>query len=271
VVPALARLYPPHPLPEPSVLEAALAEVIAEADAALRPWLDQAPQTNEVGRAGVFMAGLTAIAALTGLPLAIFEVGASAGLNLRPDRYAIQLGGRTLGDPTSPVHLVPDWHGPALSGPEPAIASARGCDISPIDPSDPDAVARLTAYIWADQTARLERLSAALALAAARSERVERGDACAWIAAILSEPAPAGITRVVMHSITAQYWPEATRTAFTATLAAAGTRVDPTGPLAWLAFEQVQDVPTLTLTLWPSGETRTLATGDAHGRLIHWF
>ena len=54
------RLYPPAPLPDEEALGRALAPVLA--DDALLPWLDSAPQTNEVGRSAVLMAGLLVVA-----------------------------------------------------------------------------------------------------------------------------------------------------------------------------------------------------------------
>ena len=59
----------------------------------LDPWLDGAPQTNEVGRSALLMSGLLVLADRFGLPLRLFELGASAGLNLQLDRYGYDLGG----------------------------------------------------------------------------------------------------------------------------------------------------------------------------------
>ncbi|MBP0650232.1 DUF2332 family protein, partial [Mycobacterium tuberculosis] len=81
-LPALARLYPPTALPDPETFSAALLAAIREADADLLPWLESAPQTNEVGRSVQIFAGLSVLAAETGLTLALYELGASAGLNL---------------------------------------------------------------------------------------------------------------------------------------------------------------------------------------------
>src|ERR671910_2081509 len=80
-LPSLAALYPPHPLPDLQVLEKTLAEVLPTADDGLLPWLDLPPQTNEPMRSAPLMAGLLVIAQATdGLPFALYEVGASAGL-----------------------------------------------------------------------------------------------------------------------------------------------------------------------------------------------
>ncbi len=78
-LPGLASLYPPNPPPEAATLDEAVAVALADADGDLLPWLDSAPQTNEVARSGVLYAGLLVAAAGTGLPLALRELGASAG------------------------------------------------------------------------------------------------------------------------------------------------------------------------------------------------
>ena len=94
-VPELAKLYPPAPLPEGDVLWAALAPAPGEDE--LATWLERAPQTNEVGRSAVLMAGLLALAERFPQPMHLLELGASAGLNLRLDAYGYDLGGRRAG------------------------------------------------------------------------------------------------------------------------------------------------------------------------------
>src|SRR5918993_1757322 len=111
-LPGLAPLYPPHPLPDLDALESALAKVLPKAEAGLLPWLDLPPQTNEPLRSAPLMAGLLVIANQTdGLPLALYEVGASAGLLLVLDRYRHCLGTTPAGAPDSPVLIEPQWEG----------------------------------------------------------------------------------------------------------------------------------------------------------------
>ena len=73
--------------------------------------LDQPPQTNEVGRSAVLFPGLIEISNRTKLPISLFEIGASAGLNLYLERYSYQLGDVHLGCRDSRVKLTPDWTG----------------------------------------------------------------------------------------------------------------------------------------------------------------
>jgi hypothetical protein len=267
-LPALAALYPPHPPPDEGRLAEALAAALAAADSDILAWLSFAPQTNEVARSGALYPGLMTVAEETGLPLALFEVGASAGLNLQSRRFAYDLGGRACGDPDSLVRLAPAWSGPPPAGPDPAVVARRGCDLAPIDVRDPGQAARLAAYVWPDQPERLARLSAAIAIARADPPRLDRTDAATWVEAHLAPQA--GEARVLVHSIAYQYFPERQQLRIAAHMARAGERASAGAPLAWLAFEQDGAGPSLALTLWPGGARRVLATADAHARAVSW-
>lgn len=205
--PRLALCYPPYPLPSADAMWAAILTVLD--DPALVSWLDRVPQTNEVARSAPLMAGLMVIAAETGLPLALHELGASAGLNLLADRYDIRLGGVQAGTPGSAVVLQPDWTG--SPPPEAAVRVARRCgvDLHPLRVQDPADRERLRAYVWPDQPARVARLEGALAIALADPPTLDQGDAADWTeATLLSAPEP-GVARVLLHSVAYAYFPPA--------------------------------------------------------------
>jgi hypothetical protein len=99
---ALAKLYPPHSMPDAGSLFDAVHATIEREDAALARFIETPPQTNEVRRAAIVLGGLLLIAARWNLPLSLIEIGASAGLNLNFDRFSYDLGGgRNWGDPHS--------------------------------------------------------------------------------------------------------------------------------------------------------------------------
>ena len=267
-VPALAGLYPPHPLPDEADLWAALAPVLARED--LPPWLDRAPQTNEVGRSAVLMSGLLAIAARFPLPMRLFELGASAGLNLLLDRYGYDLGGLRAGDAGSAVQLRPDWTGPAPPAAGVTVIGRRGTDLNPARlPAEGE---RLLAYVWPDQPERLARLEAALGIAAGDPPLVDKAGAADWLEAHLAPEGEPGMTRVVMHSIAFQYFDPDSQRRVSARIEAAGTRASATAPMAWLRYEQDAEAgrPALRLRTWPGGE-QLLAWAHPHGRHIHWL
>jgi hypothetical protein len=272
--PELAALYPPAEAPPVDALAAALRAVLADParDAELCGWLAGPPQTNEVARAGVLMPGLMAIAAATQRPLRLFELGASAGLNLNLDRFGYDLGGVTVGDPGSPVQLAPAWNGPPPPLATVAVAARSGVDINPLDVADADVGERLMAYVWPDQPERVARAAAAIALAQRYPPPIDRSDAAEWVEAMVA-PA-AGSTAVVLHSIAFQYFPPATKARIAAHLAGLAARPD--APVAWLRYEMddasVAQLPTLRLTLWQGGAPAEalLAHAHPHGAFVQW-
>ena len=272
-LPGLARLYPPKPMPDGKTLWRAVAAALADVGGELAPWLDGAPQTNEVARSAVLMAGLMQVAQETGMPVALYELGASAGLNLVLDRYAYQLGPVAAGASDSPVQLNPEWQGPPPKSAPVRVLRRRGVDLNPLDVARPADQERLLAYIWADQAERLARAQAAIVIAAADPPFIDRGDAADWTEQKLSPAPESGVVRVLMHSITAQYFPDETRVRIAAHAARVGAVATRAAPFAWLRFEVDATHGTghaLQLTLWPDGTERLLATGSAHGLWVRW-
>ncbi len=233
-------------------------------------------QTNEVGRSAALLAGLTQIAHDTGLPVRLLEIGASAGLNLLVDRFAHPLpDGRVLGAPGSAVHLGGSFLGRPLPPAGPEIIERRGCDPAPVDPCSTEGRLTLTSYVWADQRDRLERLRAALTVAAAHPVPVERSGAGAFLERELGSSRP-GVVTVVWHSVVRQYLSPHERDRVDAALAAAGRQASVRAPLAHLALEPTAPAGgahgsfALTLTSWPRGRTRVLADCGGHGPPIVW-
>jgi hypothetical protein len=238
---------------------------LAEHETTLESSIERPVQTNEVGRCAALLPGFLEVAAMTGMPLRLFEVGASAGLNLRWSAYRYEADGFSWGPPESPVRIDFEIEGgemPALAGV--AIAERRGCDAAPIDPQAEEGRLSMLAYVWPDQAIRLKRMRAAIAVAREVPATVERGPAAAWTAAQLAEPAP-GRATVVYHSIVMQYLSEAEREAFEANVGEAGERASAGSPLAWLRMEPAGGFTEVRMKTWPGGEDRLLATAGYHG------
>lgn len=269
----LGRVYPPREADD-AALAQALSGVLARHDGFLAAFLDSAPQTNETARAGMLLPGFLAVARETGLPLAISEIGSSAGLNLFFDRFHYDYAGREWGPADSAARLAPEVRGnpPPLDG-ELRIAGRASSDIAPVDISDPAQRRRLRAYIWADQAVRLARLEAAMAIASEEAFVLEKADAAALVQARLATRRP-GEAFVLFHSIMWQYMPPASQEGVRTALENAGAHASDGAPLAWLRMEPLQagaKHATLSLTMWPGGETRELAHCDYHGRWIEWL
>ncbi|QXC63279.1 DUF2332 domain-containing protein [Aquihabitans sp. G128] len=231
--------------------------------------LDLGVQTNEVGRSVALLGGYLELAR-AGLPLRVLEVGASAGLNLGFDRFRYEAGDQAFGPAESRLRFVEPWLGAAPDlDVDLVVASRRGCDLDPIDPTTPAGRLRLRAYVWPDQPPRRARLDAAIAVACEHPVAVDRADAVSWLDAQLAEPSPGALT-VVVHSIVFQYLPPDDRRAFLALLDDAGARASHDAPLAWLRMEPGGDRAETRLTTWPRGATELLATSAFHGPPVAW-
>lgn len=269
--PALAAAYPPNSVKD-DTLFAAVETALIRHETRLMGWLDHPPQTNDVRRAAALIPAIWWALARHDLPVSLLELGASAGLNLSLDRFALRIGGTLHGPTDSPVQLAPDWTGP-MQAPRPIRVAARaGVDLHPLDARSPDHALRLCAYLWPDQPGRLTLTRAAIALGATLPDQ---GDAAAWLDRQLAKDRP-GTLRVVYHSIAWQYFPPATQARARAALAAAGARATKDAPLAHVAMEADGDPhgAALTVQTWPAGPgqhgPKTLARVDFHGRWVDW-
>ena len=261
--PALAAAYAdPDPAQDPT--QAAL-NALRHHPAHLLDWLTSPPQTNEVRRSAVLIAAANWLTARFGLPLVLSELGASAGLNLLWDHYALTAQGHTVGPANPALTLSPDWTGPLPPGTPPTILDRRGVDLNPLDPVA-DRL-KLLAYLWPDQPDRIVRTRAALDLSARLRPQVDRGDAADWLESRL-QTRHDGALHLVFHTVAWQYFAPATQTRARAAMERAGQD----RPLAHLSMEADSQTPgaALTLTLWPGGEIRHLGRADFHGRWVTW-
>jgi hypothetical protein len=275
--PDLRAAYPPAPT-DVDQLWSAIAAAITREDAFLTAFLDSPPQTNEVARSALILGGALHAAARTGLPLSLYEIGASASLNLAFDKYRYDLGnGNAWGDAGAPLTIRSEWRGtlPPLDAPL-AVVSRAGCDRNPLDAANPTDADRLMAYIWPDQLYRLERTEAALKLAAAEGRKAERIDAADWVEREFSKPQPSGTCRFLFHTIVFQYLPPEGQARIEAALSAAGASATDDTPVAHFTFETDYNPDghnvgaPMTLRIWPGGETLNLGRGDYHGRWAEW-
>ena len=257
--------------------EAAVAPLLAVMDAQideLRESLGRPPQTNEVGRAAPLVGALWHLQSIRALPVRLYEIGASAGLNLLADRFRFETEGHVTGPPGSPVVFRDAWHGAVRNaGPQLEVVDRLGCDRSPVDAASDEGALTLMSYVWPDQTERLDRLRGALAIAHEIPVRVVRESAADFLAAL----APLeGTWTVVWHSVMWMYLDDVEREAVRAHIDRAGAEAGERGPLAHVAFE----APALTaesgigfevsVRTWPGGAERVLGHAPAHGLPVEW-
>lgn len=271
IAPELAPIYAGEPVDDAEVV----ASVIARHEAALLPWLDGPPQTNEAGRSSSFVGALLWLAR-QGLPsrFECLEIGSSAGINLMIDRYFYDLGGVRVGPEDAIMRFTPEWRGAAPPAEAIRFASLKGCDVAPVDLTDPAQALRLKAYIWPEHRGRFERLETAIAEAHARKPDLAAAHAADFVERELARPQAQGTTRVLMHSIVMQYVPQTQRERIAAAVAGAAARATPDRALAWIALEGNRTLLNhgLMVRHWPGGEEwRLLAAAHAHGAWIEWF
>lgn len=175
-----------------------------ERDAIRACMLSRATQTNEPARCA------TLLPVLAGLPqpLALIEVGASAGLCLLPDHYTYDYGGNRIGP--AGIEAPPEYACHAdgatpIPSALPQIAWRAGLDLNPLDVRDPAEAGWLEALVWPEQTKRLAQLRAAMRIATTVQPRVVRGNLLGADLAALCRQAPPDATLVIFHTAVLAY------------------------------------------------------------------
>lgn len=251
---------------------------------ALRPWLlarsddvvaelgRRLTQTNDVRRCAPVSVALARVRG----PVALLEVGASAGLCLGVDRYGYRSGDHAWGDPSSAVQLAIDVVAgvdatPLPEGRLPEVVWRAGLDLDPVDVRDDDRVAWLETLLPPERGDRHELLTRAVALARTAPPRLVAGDAVDGLADIAAE-APDGATLVVVSTGTLVYLPGRRRQAFVDEVGRLGAR--------WISYER-RDLLTDVVAAVPPGvpaedafaalalDGRAIGVGDAHGTRLH--
>lgn len=257
-------------------------QLIARWDEVRTVALARRTQTNESARCAVLLPLLAALPQ----PLALLEVGASAGLCLYPDRYSYQYSGGSRADGTriDPPRIdPPDGPGPLLNcvveGPAPIptaipqVVWRAGIDINPLDVADEDEMRWLRALVWPEQDERRARLDAAIEVARADPPRIVDGDLNEALAGMIAE-APQDATLVVFHSAVLAYLPRSERTAFAATVRASRARwisneASGVVDLGDAALPPQSDPDRVMFVLALDGQPK--AYSDGHGGTLEWF
>lgn len=238
----------------------------------LRAALGQPPQTNEVGRSAALIGGLLHINEF-GLPVRLFEIGSSAGLNLRADHYRYRFAGGQWGPADSPVTIDDAWRGTLPPGRQVRIVARHGYDIAPIDVGDTDGEMTVLSYVWPDQGARLARLRGAIEVARRVPAALERRTAAHAVAGLTLTD---GALTVLWHSITWQYLSADERSEVRAHVAALAGRADARSPFAHLTMEPAREGPgapikfVVRARVWPQGEPQMLGECHPHGPPVDW-
>jgi hypothetical protein len=241
-----------------------------EPDRLRRIMLSRTTQTNEPGRCAV----LLPLFAKLPQPLALIEVGASAGLCLIPDRYGYDYGTRQIapGDARAPVFPCRATGAVPLPPARPRIAWRLGLDLHPVDLRSAAAVGWLETLAWPDQEERAARLRAAIAVARYDPPRVVKGDLSTDLEPLLAA-APKDATLVVFHTAVLAYVrPQERRDRFAETVRRAGA--------VWISNEAPGLFPADAKSAPPAPrrgcfllmqDAVPVAWTGPHGQSIDWF
>ena len=233
--------------------------------------LMRSTQTNEPGRC----AALLPLLARLPQPLALLEVGASAGLCLLPDRYAYDYGARRLlpeaRDVEPPIFPCATNSSTPLPEAVPHIVWRAGLDLEPIDIADRNQVAWLEALVWPEQIERLARLRAALAIAAADKPRLVEGDLRRDLARLANEM-PRDATRVIFHTAVLTYVGPTERAEFARSVTSlCDVWISNEGPQVFPEIAARANAPGPPGHFLLASNATPLAWCDPHGASLDWI
>ncbi len=266
---ALGPIYAkPDIVPDAPDLRNAMTPLFENERDVFKSYVAGAPQTNEINRASALLFGFSFIAKQTGLALDLYEAGASAGLLLCWDRFRYDYGNFQWGAGETTIHselnggFIPALHEDI------SVDSRRGCDLNPLDLSDPETVLRMKSFIWPEERGRHALFDQARGQVTAIKPRLEKADALSWIEALLDDLNP-NRASVFYHSVFAPYLSDADIAALSELMETAGRSATAAAPLAYLRFEPEEIDGSfeffLDLKIWPGGENRRLLRAHPHG------
>lgn len=206
-------------------------------------------QTNEVRRCAHLFPIFAELARFhPDRPLALLEVGASAGLNLNLDRYCYEYG-RSLraGDLSSSVRITSEVVGPlptSVQGFLPRISHRVGIDLNPIDVSDEDSALWLRALVWPEHTHRAELLRSAIDLTRDRRPELVEGDAVETLQTEASR-IPSDSHLCIFHTNTMPYMSRRQRLNLADAISEIGRERD----VSWICGEEPGIVESLSLPI----------------------
>jgi hypothetical protein len=228
---------------------------------------EQDVQTNEVQRSWALVPAFLSLS--DGRPLDLLELGPSAGLNLVWDRYRYSYSTGDWG--SGALELRGDDRVPApasVFSRSVSVARRRGVDLNPVDVTTEEGSLLLQSFVWADQTARLERLRAAIDVVRADPPELIRGDYVRDLPALLADRVP-GAQLIVYETASTQYLDAEQRAALHEAMHAAAHDE----PFTFLTTRSHggEDYYTLEAVDWPSGERRGVERFDFHGSWLSWL
>jgi hypothetical protein len=266
-----------HGVPAPGPYAGLRTALLADDGSIRATILARATQTNEAGRLATLVPAFATAA--DGDPIALLEVGASAGLCLYPDRWGYEWvtddGVRTAG-PAAPTLRCTVRGSAPLPSAAPTVTWRGGIDLHPLDVTDADQMAWLSMLIWPEHDDRREQLARAIEIARTDPPEIVAGD--------LFDKLPGQVERasqhgrvVVFHSAVIAYLDEPGRERFHDLM----TGLVADGACHWVSNEGRRVLPKVTASEPPTSERaeyfvlgvdgRAVAWTHGHGRSMTWL
>jgi hypothetical protein len=248
-----------------------LVEIVREDHRRIRAlMLSRTTQTNEPARCAVLLPLLAQLSQ----PLALLEVGASAGLCLLPDRYGYDYGAVKIAPAAAqaPIFRCRASGAVPLPGAVPRIVWRRGLDLNPIDLRSDEEVAWLETLVWPGQEERARGLQAAIDVARRETPEVVKGDLLSGLEGLMAT-APGDATLVVFHTAVLTYvTPRESRDRFAESMMnSAAVWISNEAPGVFLSLaESAPPAPARGLFLLMRNGVPLAWTGP-HGQSIDWF
>lgn len=258
-----------HGVPAPAPYDVLREALLADDGTIVATIMARSTQTNEVGRLATLV---PAFALLDPGPIALLEAGASAGLNLFPDRYSYAWGDVTIG--SGPLLSATVSGDPPLPSAVPAVAWRGGIDLNPLDVTDADQMAWLQMLIWPEHDDRRAQLVRAIEVARAEPPAIVAGNLLDELPAQVERGAAHG-TVVVFHSAVIAYLTADDRDRFQELM----TGLVAEGRCHWVSNEAPNVLPAVTATaVVPDDhpgfvlgiDGRAVALTHGHGRSLQW-
>ena len=270
--PELAAFYPSAGGRSPRARGGAFIDLLGRQGDEVAALVWHPVQTNEPGRSAALLGGFLEVARQTGLPLRLLEIGASAGLNLRWDRYFYAAPDGSWGDPQLPGALrsgvLRGRAAAATSSPRSPSAAAA---TRPARPASREDRLTLLSYVWPDQEQRIPQLRGALEVAPSLPVEIDRAPMRSSGCDDAARAGDRGVATVVFHSIVLPYLGETGSPQLKRTIDDAGARATRGRPVRLAEHGGRRRQADVRLTTWPGGEQRLLARAGYHGPPVNWL
>lgn len=226
-------------------------------------------QTNEVRRCAYLFPTFNYIFQLGKKPIALIEIGTSAGLQLLWDKYSFSYGtDEVYGDENSEVRIKAEVKGenyPFLNGKIAPVVSRIGIDLNTIDLTDEEDYLWLKALIWPNHMERRRLFEQAAKIVEKTTLMLIEGDGVELLPSISKEISQ-NYAICVFHTHVANQMPLEVREKLLDQIKLIGADRE-----IFHVYNNIQDKE-LHLDYYIDGKefTNTVGETDGHGRWFSW-